>query len=104
MFNKCKGCKSQMPFENGYHLDWNGTKILCSKKPFNFKVLEYIGVSLAAVGFSCLSLGYMLEGFILGLLSCGFLIIYFKYFKMDGLLVLQLFFLCANILGIFNNL
>jgi len=67
------------------------------------KAFEYIGVSLAAVGFSCLSLGYMLAGFILGLLSCLFLIIFFKHNKMNGLLSLQLFFLCANILGIYNN-
>jgi len=68
------------------------------------KVLEYIGVLLAAVGFSCLSVGYLFIGFIVGLLSCGFLIVFFNYNKMNGLLALQVFFLCANILGIFNNI
>jgi len=67
------------------------------------KLLEYIGVSLAAVGFSCLSLGYMLAGFILGLLSCLFLIVFFKYNKMNGLLALQMYFFFANIIGIYNN-
>jgi len=67
------------------------------------KKFEYIGVMLAAVGFTCLSIGYLFAGFIIGFASCVFLIVFFKYNKMNGLLALQLFFLCANILGIFNN-
>jgi len=66
--------------------------------------LEYIGVLLAAIGFTCLSTGYMLVGFILGLISCLFLIVYFYIFNMRGLLALQFYFLCANVYGIFNNL
>ena len=67
------------------------------------KKLEYIGVLLAAVGFSCLSFNIPLVGFGLGLISCMFLIIYFKYNNMQGLFLLQIYFLCANIYGIFNN-
>jgi len=68
------------------------------------KALEYIGVSFAAVGFSCLSMGYLLAGFILGLLSCVFLIAFFKFNKLNGLLALQVFFFFANLNGIYNNL
>jgi hypothetical protein len=68
------------------------------------KKLEYIGVTLAAAGFSMLSFGYLFAGFITGFISCLFLITYFKHFKMNGLLALQFYFFCANIYGIFNNI
>ena len=68
------------------------------------KKFEYIGVTLAAIGFTMLSLGYLFAGFMTGFVSCVFLIIYFNHFKMNGLLALQFYFLCANIYGIFNNL
>jgi len=68
------------------------------------KKFEYIGVLLAAVGFTCLSVGYLFIGFIVGFASCVFLIVYFNYYKMNGLLALQFYFLCANVYGIFNNL
>lgn len=67
------------------------------------KKLEYIGVTLAAIGFLCLSNSLLLAGFIIGLLSCLFLITYFKLSKLNGLLLLQIFFLFANINGIYNN-
>lgn len=67
------------------------------------KNLEYIGVILAAIGFTCLSTGFMLGGFILGVISCLFLISFFKYKKLNGLLALQIYFLFANIIGIYNN-
>jgi hypothetical protein len=67
------------------------------------KKLEYIGTLLAAIGFTCLSFGYLLIGFILGFISCSILATYFKHFKMKGLLALQLYFFFANILGIYNN-
>jgi len=68
------------------------------------KKFEYIGVTFAAVGFTSLSSGYLLMGFLLGVVSCLFLITYFKLVKMNGLLALQIFFLFANLNGIFNNL
>jgi len=67
------------------------------------KYLEYIGVTLAAIGFLMLSIGILLYGFIFGFMSCLFLITYFKHFKMNGLLTLQIFFLFVNINGIYNN-
>ena len=68
-------------------------------------MLEYAGTLLAAVGFTMLSMGFLLYGFVTGLLSCLFLIAYFSlhHFNMKGLLALQVFFLCVNILGIYNN-
>lgn len=70
------------------------------------KILEYTGTLLAAIGFLCLSMGYLLAGFIIGLISCVSLIAYFSlhHFNMKGLLMLQLFFFCVNILGIYNNI
>jgi len=68
------------------------------------KLLEYIGVFFAAAGFACLSLGFMFAGFLLGFISCAFLILYFNKNKMNGLLCLQFYFLLFNIYGIFNNL
>jgi len=67
------------------------------------KKLEYIGVLLAAIGFACLSLGYLFAGFAIGFFSSIFLIIYFNYYKMNGLMALQFYFIIFNIYGIFNN-
>lgn len=65
--------------------------------------LEYAGTLFAAIGFSCLSFGYLLTGFVLGLLSTICLIIYFNIHKMKSLLLLQIFFFIVNLIGIYNN-
>lgn len=67
------------------------------------KLLEYMGTLLAGIGFMCLSVGYMFIGFLLGVISCLFLISFFKVMKLNALLCLQVFFLFANILGMYNN-
>ena len=41
------------------------------------KWLELIGVILAGVGFGLLSTGYLKNGFIVGLFSCLFLLVFF---------------------------
>jgi len=69
----------------------------------NLKTLEYVGTIFAAIGFTLLSIGLLYGGFILGVISCLFLISFFKIQKLNALLALQCFFLCANILGIYNN-
>lgn len=75
-----------------------------NKKGQEMKTLEYIGVFLAAAGFGLLSTGYHLAGFIVGLISCIFLVIYFYKFKQFGLFSLQIYFSFANIIGIFTNI
>lgn len=67
------------------------------------KLLEYMGTLWAGIGFMCLSVGYMFIGFSLGVISCLFLISFFKIMKLNALLALQIFFLFANIIGIYNN-
>jgi len=67
------------------------------------KWLEYIGVLLAGIGFSLLSIGILKIGFILGFISCLLLITFFKHNKLNGLLALQTFFLFVNVFGIYNN-
>lgn len=67
------------------------------------KILEYTGTIFAAVGFTLLSVGLLYGGFILGAISCLFLITFFKLQKLNALLGLQVFFLFANLLGIYNN-
>ena len=69
----------------------------------NDKPLEYMGVFCAAVGFACLSMGFMLWGFGLGIMSCFCLIPYFALTKQNGLFILQVYFLIFNILGVINN-
>ena len=61
---------------------------------------EYIGVTLAALGFACLSLGYMLVGFGLGTISCFFLIYLFVKTRQRGLFLLQCYFLVFNLIGL----
>ena len=67
------------------------------------KWVEYIGVFFAAIGFTLLSTGLLYGGFILGVISCLLLISFFKYNKLNGLLMLQIYFLFANLYGIYNN-
>jgi hypothetical protein len=64
------------------------------------RYIEYIGVILAAVGFACLSLGFMVAGFSLGLLSCFFLIYLFVKTRQTGLFMLQCYFMVFNIIGL----
>ena len=66
------------------------------------KYLEYIGVYLAAFGFTLLSAGYYKLGFTLGFFSCILLIPFFMLNKNYGLMCLQIYFACANIYGIVN--
>ena len=63
---------------------------------------EYFGTFLAALGFSLLSFGLYSSGFIVGIVSCFFLIFLFKNTGQRGLFLLQCFFLIANINGVFN--
>ena len=67
------------------------------------KPLEYIGVGFAAVGFGMLANNMLLFGFVSGTLSCICLIPYFHVMGQKGLFSLQIYFLCANILGMYNN-
>lgn len=69
----------------------------------HLEYIEYTGVTLAGIGFACLSTGFLFTGFMLGVLSCGFLIPYFGNTKQKGLFSLQLYFLVFNILGVINN-
>ncbi len=64
------------------------------------KWLEYSGVFLAAIGFTCLSAGFMLWGWTLGIISCCLLIPYFYYNSQLGLFSLQSYFFAANIYGL----
>jgi len=66
--------------------------------------MQFIGSLLAAIGFSCLSFTFYLEGFIIGLLSCLFLVGYFKATGQYSLFFLQLFFSTANLIGIYNQI
>jgi len=67
------------------------------------KTFEYLGVALAAIGFTLLSAGIYLPGFVIGFFSCLILIPYFQIRYQFGLAILQFYFLCANIYGIFNT-
>ena len=67
------------------------------------KLWEYFGVGLAIAGFSMLTIGYLFTGFTVGLLSCFVLIPFFGYVRLYGMMGLQIFFICANILGMYNN-
>jgi len=67
------------------------------------KYAEYSGVALAALGFGLLSAGFMLQGFILGVLSCLVLIFYFEKTGQNGLFMLQCYFLIANAYGIYGQ-
>lgn len=67
------------------------------------KTLEVFGTLLAALGFSLLSFNMLFHGFFIGLISCFCLIPVLYKNKLFALLGLQLFFMCANINGIFYN-
>lgn len=69
-----------------------------------YKKLELYGTTLAAIGFLLLTFGFYLVGFILGLLSCFCLIPVFNHSGLNRTMYLQIFFLCANITGIINNI
>jgi len=58
------------------------------------------GVALAAIGFTLLSLGFLGEGFLVGVFSCSILVLYFKEKNEYSLLLLQVYFLCANLVGL----
>ena len=68
------------------------------------KILEYGGVLLAMGGFLCLASGFLLVGFMLGLLSTIFLFSFFVKVGIKSQMGLQVFFMCANVLGILNNM
>jgi nicotinamide riboside transporter PnuC len=68
------------------------------------KLLETLGTAFAASGFALLSFNLALYGFAFGLVSCCLLIPVLKKNKLHSLLALQVFFTCANIVGLFNNI
>ena len=71
------------------------------KRGNKMKSLEYIGVFFAAVGFACLSIGYMALGFGLGIISCFCLIPYFVFYTgQRGLFLLQSYFMVFNFWGL----
>jgi len=69
----------------------------------SMKFYEFFGALLAGIGFGMLSFGFYFTGFILGSLSCIFLIIYFVATKQHSLLTLQAYFSIMNVIGIINN-
>jgi hypothetical protein len=74
------------------------------KRGNKMKQLEYIGVFFAAIGFACLSFGYMPLGFGLGIISCFCLIPYFVFYTgQRGLFLLQSYFMIFNFWGFFSN-
>ena len=70
----------------------------------NDKLAEFIGVILAATGFSMLATGVYEVGFLIGLGSCAILMPYFFIKKQNFLLLLQGYFAIMNLVGLFNNI
>jgi hypothetical protein len=64
---------------------------------------EFFGALLAGLGFGLLGVGYYFSGFILGSISCVFLLIHFYVTGQKSLLTLQAYFAIVNVLGIYNN-
>ena len=69
----------------------------------NIAQFKNLGTILAAIGFTLLSMNIWFWGFTIGLFSCIILITYFIENYEHGFGLLQMYFLCANILGMFNN-
>jgi len=76
--------------------------ILELERIMNEKYFEYVGTFLAAIGFGLLSSRHYFGGFIVGIISCLFLLILFKNTRQRGLFLLQSYFLIANTFGAFN--
>jgi len=68
----------------------------------NEKYFEYVGTFFAAVGFGLLSSRHYFGGFIVGIISCLFLLILFKKTRQHSLFLLQSYFLIANSFGVWN--
>ncbi len=66
------------------------------------KILEYIGVTLAVVAYLLLVTGNLLDGFTVGAIASGFLAGYFITIASPASVSLQIFFIGANIYGMFN--
>jgi len=66
------------------------------------KLLEYLGVLITMVAYAIIVHGNLQAGFIVGILGNFVLGAYFVKAKLNGLLSLQIYFLCANIYGLYN--
>lgn len=68
------------------------------------RMAEFIGVLLAATGFSMLATGVYDVGFLIGLASCAILIPYFFIKNQYFLFTLQGYFAIMNSVGFINNI
>jgi drug/metabolite transporter (DMT)-like permease len=66
------------------------------------KEFEYIGVMISVVAYYLIVTGELELGFTLGLLASSCLVAYFGYIKSVPSVMLQMFFICANIYGLYN--
>ena len=66
------------------------------------KEFEYIGVMTAMVAYTLITMGHLQLGFTLGILSSTTMFAYFMSIKSYATVGLQLFFICANMFGLYN--
>ena len=64
------------------------------------KLLEYLSVMITMAAYAIIVLGDLQMGFTVGILGNIVLGIYFVKAQLNGLLALQMYFLCANIYGL----
>ena len=66
------------------------------------KLLEYLGVMITMAACAIIVLGDLQTGFIVGILGNFVLGAYFVKTRLFGLLSLQSYFICANILALYK--
>ena len=73
------------------------------EKGNKMKLLEYLGVMITMAAYAIIVLGDYQTGFIVGIAGNFVLGAYFIKAGLNGLLALQVYFLAANVYGVFIN-
>ena len=73
------------------------------EKGNKMKLLEYLGVMITMAAYAIIVLGDYQTGFIVGIAVNFVLGAYFIKAGLNGLLALQVYFLAANVYGVFIN-
>ena len=66
------------------------------------KEYEYLGVMASMVAYYLIATGSLTIGFKIGIIASVALVIYCISIKSWGMFTLQLYFICANIFGLYN--
>lgn len=65
-------------------------------------LLDYVGTGLAMVSYMLIVNGYLLPGFGIGIIASACMLLVAIVAQLHGLKWLQLFFIAANIYGVYN--